>query len=62
MPRVPVALEPHAYDVTIESGALSRLGEIARAVAPHEVCALIADRQVAGLWGDEAAGALSAAG
>ncbi len=58
MSRVSIALDHHAYDVTIEPGALGRLGAITRAAAPHERCALIADREVARLWGDAATSAL----
>ena len=43
MPAVPVVLPHHRYDVLIEPGALGRLGEIVRAVAPARAAALFFD-------------------
>jgi 3-dehydroquinate synthase len=59
---VRVDLPERAYDVVIEPGALDRLGEHVRAVAPHARCALFADAAVARLWGARAAAALESAG
>ncbi len=62
MARVTIALPHHRYDILIEPGLLSRLGEIVKGLAPHERCGLIADAAVLKLHGDEALGALESAG
>jgi 3-dehydroquinate synthase len=62
VPVVRVDLPHGAYDVVIEPGALDRLGEHVRAVAPHARCALIADAAVAKPWGERARAALEASG
>ena len=43
MPTVPVVFPQHRYDVAIEPGALERLGERVRAVAPASSAALFVD-------------------
>ena len=47
MKRVEVAIPNSSYDVRIEPGLLSSVGDLVRQVAPHERAALIADRNVA---------------
>lgn len=59
---VPVALPGRRYDVLIEAGALDRLGEVARSLAPHQRCALLADASVYDFHGRRATDALEAAG
>ncbi len=58
MPVVSISLPHHRYDVTIEPGAIDRLGEITQQTAPHTRCALLADDAVMDLWGRRAANAL----
>jgi 3-dehydroquinate synthase len=54
---------PHCtYDVLIEPGALTRLGEVVRACAPHKRCGLLADPAVAQPWGELARQSLVRAG
>jgi 3-dehydroquinate synthase len=62
MAQVHIELPHHRYDVTIEPGALERLGSIVRDVAPHGHCALLADRTVFELHGERAQRSLSEAG
>jgi 3-dehydroquinate synthase len=62
MALVPIELPHHRYDIAIEAGALERLGSIVRGVAPHERCALLADRTVFELHGERARRSLSDAG
>jgi len=50
------------YDVVIEPGAIARLGEGLRSVAPHERCALVSDATVHALHGAAAEASLRAAG
>src|SRR5262245_5585980 len=44
MPLVPVTLPHHRYDVVIEPGALDRVGERVRAVAPAATALVVFDR------------------
>lgn len=60
--RVRVELPGERYDVIIERGALIRLGDIARVVAPHRSAVLITDLNVAGLYLTAAEASLRAAG
>jgi 3-dehydroquinate synthase len=64
--RVRIELPPESsarrYDVVIEPGAIARLGEGLRAVAPHDRCALISDESVHALHGAAAEASLRAAG
>ena len=46
MARVPIDLPHHRYEVVIEPGGLERVGELVRAVAPHDDCALLGDAAV----------------
>lgn len=46
MPTIEVNLPHHRYDVRIEPGGLARLGELTRAVAPHEKAAVIVDETI----------------
>lgn len=62
MARVHIELPHHRYDVSIEAGALERLGFTLREVAPHGRCALLADRTVFALHGERAQRSLSEAG
>lgn len=59
---VSVVLPHHRYDVLVEVGALARLGELVRRVAPADRCALFSDANVAGLHAGTARLALEAAG
>ena len=43
MPTVPIELPHHRYEVAIEAGLLSRLGQQVREVAPHGCAALLRD-------------------
>lgn len=62
MPVVPVALPHHRYEVIVEPGVLDRLGAIARELAPHNRCAVLADEHVFEIHGGRAVAALEAAG
>ena len=62
MATVRIELPPQGYTVTIEPGALARLGALVRAEAPSARCALIADRTVARLHGEAARRSLESAG
>lgn len=62
MAVVEVTLPGHRYEVLIEPGGLSRLGEHVRAVAPHQRAALLADAAVMPLHGSVARQSLEAAG
>jgi len=59
---VTLALPHHRYDIHIEAGALGRLGEWTRQVAPHGRCALLADRAVDERFGAAASASLREAG
>lgn len=54
MPSVPIHLPHHSYTITIEPGAMARLGAITHALAPHDRAALFADEYVAELHGQAA--------
>ena len=62
MKRVQVTLPDRSYDVRIGPGLLPSVGELVRAVAPHERAALIADRNVADRYVPAVAGSLRSAG
>ena len=62
MPTVPVVLPRERYDVAIEPGALARLGEVVRAVAPATRAALCVDPGVRDTHAPAARAALEAAG
>ncbi len=62
MPAVPVTLPNHGYVVVIESGALGRLGEQTRAVAPAESALLVFDRALEATHLPRARASLEAAG
>ncbi len=64
MPRVPIELlgKSVAYDVCIEPGALGRLGDMVRAVAPHDRACLIVDHGIETSHGRVAARSMEAAG
>ncbi len=62
MTPLTVALPHHRYDILIEPGLLSRLGELTRAVAGHRRCALLSDEAVYKRFGDRAAASLQGAG
>jgi len=47
MPAVPIALPHHRYDVVIEPGALERLGDTLRPLAPAPSALLVFDRAIA---------------
>ncbi|HVS71550.1 MAG TPA: 3-dehydroquinate synthase [Phycisphaerae bacterium] len=50
------------YDIRVEAGALARLGEQVRAVAPAPSCAVVTDSIVAPLYLERAKASLAAAG
>jgi 3-dehydroquinate synthase len=62
MHRIGLVLPHHRYQVVVGAGALERLGEEVRAVAPHDKCALLADRVVRPLYGEAVGGSLREAG
>jgi 3-dehydroquinate synthase len=62
MPTVPVVFPNHRYDVAIEPGALDRLGERVRAVAPASSAALYVDPALRGEPAKRARASLEAAG
>jgi 3-dehydroquinate synthase len=62
MAIVHLKLPHHQYSIVIEPGALDRLGEIVRPLAPHSHCALLGDVQVTKVHGPRAEGSLRAAG
>jgi len=62
MAIVEVNLPHHHYDVTIEPGALERLGRITADAAPHARCALIGDAQVMDIYGQTTTDALAGGG
>ncbi|MFP4143829.1 MAG: 3-dehydroquinate synthase [Phycisphaeraceae bacterium] len=62
MASVEIQLPHHRYEVVIEPGLLSRLGEQVRDVAPHEQATLIVDEQIASGHGRVAARSLENAG
>ncbi|MDX1683261.1 MAG: 3-dehydroquinate synthase [Phycisphaeraceae bacterium] len=53
---------PHRYDIVIEPGALSRLGDLLKDVAPHNRAGLFADARVLDLHGEAARASLTDAG
>lgn len=62
MPTVPVVFPQHRYDVAIEPGALERLGERVRAVAPASSAALFVDPALRGSLAPLARASLEASG
>ncbi|MBI1373848.1 MAG: 3-dehydroquinate synthase [Phycisphaera sp.] len=62
MATVNVNLPHHTYDVIIEPGALQRLGQIVRALAPQKRAALLGDGEVMNIYGGAAVESLKAAG
>ncbi len=62
MPSVDLQLPHHRYSIEIEPGALSALGEQVRAVAPHDVAAMVIDENVADTHAPAAKRSLEAAG
>jgi len=62
MARVPVELPHHRYEVVIEPGALSRVGELVHAVAPHADAALLGDTAVFAHYGAGVAASLEKSG
>ncbi|MAG17086.1 MAG: 3-dehydroquinate synthase [Phycisphaerae bacterium] len=62
MPSVDLQLPHHRYSIEIEPGALSALGEKVRAVAPHDVAAMVIDENVADTHAPAAKRSLEAAG
>lgn len=59
---VEIKLPHHYYEVHIEPGLLSSLGECARAAAPHDRTALLMDQQIAETHGRNACDSLFKAG
>jgi len=59
MPVVDLKLPHHAYQVRIEPGALSRLGDWTRQLADHDRAALLADQNIADPHGQIASASLS---
>lgn len=62
MPTVPVVLPHSRYDVVIAPGALARLGEVVRALAPAPSAALFVDPAVRATHAPAARASLEAAG
>jgi 3-dehydroquinate synthase len=62
MAVVSVELPHHQYDVTVEPGALERLGALVRAAAPDERCAIVGDEAVLNIYGGPAEQALRRGG
>lgn len=62
MPCVTVSLPHHKYEILIEPGLLEGLGELTARHAPHERCALMADRNVFDLHGARAEASLRRGG
>ncbi len=62
MARVTIELPQCRYDVVIEPGALENVGETVRSRAPHDRCALLADRTVSDLHGRSVEHSLRRAG
>lgn len=60
--RLEVSNATGSYVVTVEDGALARLGEVVRAATDAPKAALVADETTARLFGDTAASSLEAAG
>jgi 3-dehydroquinate synthase len=52
MATVTIELPHHHYQAVIEPGALARVGQIIRGLAPHRRCALIADEAVFAMHGE----------
>lgn len=46
MPTIEVNLPHHRYEVRIEPGLLTRLGELTRAVSPHDKAAVVVDESI----------------
>jgi 3-dehydroquinate synthase len=57
----PTPAQPASYDVIVEAGSLTRLGDIVQQTAPAHRYALITDRNVAAHWKDPALSSLAAA-
>jgi 3-dehydroquinate synthase len=55
---IQVRTQSRAYDVVIEPGAIDRLGEHVRAVAPHRQSLLVVDQSISGSHGATAAASL----
>lgn len=62
MATVDLVLPHHRYQIHIEPGLLSRMGEAVRSVAPHRLVALMADRAVLEPHAQAAHASLAAAG
>lgn len=62
MATVELTLPHHRYDIRIEPGLLGRLGELVRAVAPHQQAAVIVDENIAQTHGPVATDAMTNAG
>ncbi len=62
MLTVTVTLPHHSYDLHIEAGILSRLGQYVKGVAPHAQAGLLMDRNVVDPYGHVAHRSLEAAG
>lgn len=62
MATIDVVLPHHRYTVLVEPGCLARLGAEVHAVAPHGRCALLSDREVFRIYGNDAAASLAQAG
>ena len=62
MSTVRVELGERSYDLRIESGSLSRVGEIAGAVCPSKSAAVVTNARVGGLYARVALDSLAAAG
>lgn len=62
MARVTIELPQQRYEVLIEPGALARTGETVRSLAPHDRCALLAERTAFGLHGRSLESSLQRAG
>lgn len=62
MATVSLNLPHHSYEIRIEPGALQRLGDWVRDVAPHGRAALLCDENVFGSHGQKAVASLESAG
>jgi len=60
--RIPVRVPGRSYDVLVERGSLTRLGEEVRSVSAARLCALVTDVNVDMLLGSAAEASLHAAG
>jgi 3-dehydroquinate synthase len=62
MTTLTVTLPAARYDITITSGALSRVGELTKAQAPHRRALLVVDRAIVHTHGEVARRSLQDAG